>query len=102
MSEKKAVMTHHGSDRIQERVGLPKKATKRSAQLALEKGIRKEQTSGSLHRYLDWLFYYNQKANNLRIFNNHTYIFIDELLVTVIPLPTKYQKTVAKLKEKKR
>lgn len=93
-------VTRHAADRTHERLGIPKKATDKIAAKAFECGIRREEISGSLRRYLDHLYSQHYTANNIRIFTYYIYIFCEDTLVTVEPLPQKYRNTVDNIRRK--
>lgn len=93
-------VTRHAADRTHERLGIPKKATDKIAAKAFECGIRREEISGSLRRYLDHLYSQHYTANNIRIFTYYIYIFCEDTLVTVEPLPQKYRSTVDNIRRK--
>lgn len=92
-----AYVTVHAAKRTKERVGLPKRATVKNAEKALNEGIRHKDTSGSLHRYIEALYWKNQAANNIRVYCGNVYIFHDDILITVLSLPQKYRKTAERL-----
>ncbi len=92
-------VTKHGKKRIKQRCGIPKKAADRLSDKAFRNGITHSECSGSLKRYLDYLWEYNHTANNMRIYANKVFIFVDETNVTVLNLPRKYYETVKKIKE---
>ena len=87
--------------RIKERCGLPKKAVERSATLALQKGLSHKESTGSLKRYFDYLFLSHKKGSNIRLYGNHVYIFTQNSLVTVLPLPNEHKKSLLKAFEKR-
>ena len=89
-------VTRHSVQRAGERMGLPKKAVERQAALALVKGLRHSETNGSLNRYFTHLFFSHRTANNIRIYNEHVFIFDEETLVTVLKLPNEYKFVVRK------
>lgn len=89
MSE--ANVTHHAHKRIRERVGLPKCAAQKTAQRALTDGVRREDTHGSLRRYLDALYHYNEQCDSIRVWAEKVYIFAGHTLVTVLDLPQRYK-----------
>lgn len=93
-------VTRHAADRTHERLGIPKKATDKIAAKAFECGIRREEISGSLRRYLDHLYSQHYTANNIRVFTYYIYIFCEDTLVTVEPLPQKYRSTVDNIRRK--
>lgn len=93
-------VTRHAADRTHERLGIPKKAADKIAAKAFECGIRREEISGSLRRYLDHLYSQHYTANNIRVFTYYIYIFCEDTLVTVEPLPQKYRSTVDNIRRK--
>lgn len=95
------VVTKHATKRVRQRNGLSKKSVVSDAQRALEKGIQHKDTSGSLNRYITQLYFKDNTADNIRIYNNSVYIFKGKKLITVFPLPQKYRNTVKNIKTKK-
>ena len=89
-------VTKHAEKRTRNRCGLPKKTVEKNAAIALEKGLTHSECTGSLRKYFDYLFLSRENgAGKIRIYTNYVYIFTNEnLLITVIPLPQKYQKSV--------
>ena len=94
-------VTRHATKRTRQRLGLPKRASIRNAERALQNGIRHTEARGSLKRYMTDLFLKYKIANNIRIFCGTVYIFQCEKLITLFPLPQKYRKTAEYLKKKK-
>ena len=94
-------LTNHAKERLKTRCGLPKKALERNARKALEKGIRHNECSGKLRKYLDYLFLSHKNGTNIRIYGNHTYIFSDERLVTVLSFPNSYRSALDKAKRRR-
>ena len=99
MSE--AVVTAHAQKRTKERVGLPKRAVEKNAERALREGITHAETSGSLRRYMDSLFLTKRTANQLRIYCGNVYLFCNDVLITVVPLPQKYRATAEGIKKRR-
>lgn len=93
-------VTHHAAQRTKERVGIPKHASEKNAERALQMGIRHSDTSGSLNRYITSLYWKNKAANNIRIYCDRVYIFRDNTLITILTLPQKYRKTVEQIRKK--
>lgn len=91
-------ITKHGEERIKERVCKKSNAV---AKKALLEGISHNETSGSLNRFLTSLFMNGKNANNIKIYGRTVYLFCNDILITVIPLPKKYYKTCDKIKERK-
>ena len=96
------LITDHASDRIRERVGLPKRSVQKNADKALSEGIAHAETSGRLRKYFDYLFLSHGTGANIRIYGNHVYIFTTERLVTVLTLPGYHRKAVQKLFKNRR
>lgn len=91
-------VTDHAAKRAKQRLGLPKRVVCKNAERALHKGIKHENTRGALRRYLDGLYLKRETANNIRIYCNSVYIFHNEMLITIFPLPQEFRKTAEKLK----
>lgn len=94
-------ITNHAEERIVKRCGLNKKSVERNAELALTKGIKHSEISGSVSRFLDRLYLSHKIATNMRIFNGKVYLFAGNTLITVIKLPYKYHKTINKIKQRR-
>lgn len=80
-------VSKHASQRLKERCGLKKKSVHRMADIAFMKGMKEEDTSGQLNRFMVKLYCTNMDANNIRIYGNYIYIFCGETLVTVLHVP---------------
>lgn len=93
-------ITNHGYQRINERVGLSKDAAEKMASKALERGIKHSDTTGSLNKYLSFLFFHNKTANNCRIYGEHVYLFKGTILITVLHLENKYKQAVQKISKR--
>lgn len=94
-------VTRHATKRTTKRLGIPKRATKKNAERALQYGIRHTEARGGLNRYMTALFFRHETANNIRIYCGTVYIFKDEELITLFPLPQKFRKTAEYIKKKK-
>lgn len=84
-------VTKHGERRIRERIGVPKRAVERMAGKALSDGHKHSDFSGAMRRYLNSVFLDHKNANNMRVYNQHLFIFDGETLVTVWLLPAKFR-----------
>lgn len=100
--EQTTELTWHGKNRIKQRCGIPKRASERNAQIAFDKGIRHNETTGSLRNYLDGVFLKEGIANNMRVWQSHVYVFRGERLITVLSLPSRFRKTELALMKKKK
>lgn len=85
------IVTDHAEYRARKRVGIPKSAVKKLAAKAMSEGVTRYDTHGSLRRYLDALYHYNESANNIRIYAEKVWIFHDRTLITVLDLPQRYK-----------
>lgn len=94
-------ITDHAEERFKTRTGLPKRLVTKKATEALELGISHAESVGQLRKYFDKLFLAQEKANNIRVYHNHVYLFANEALLTVFPLPANLRKTAEKIQRKK-
>ena len=95
-------VTKHAKERIRERCGLPKKAVERSVVNAWSNGLTHRECKGNLRKYVDSLYFNNKTAGEIRVFNNHTFMFTKSgTLITVLPLPAYLQNLAAKIKKSK-
>ena len=87
-------LTKHGKQRIKERVGIGKsdKKVQRAAQLALERGTKASEVKGTLGRYLERQQEKYHCGNNIRIYASQIWIFQNSTLITVKPVPPRYQR----------
>lgn len=78
--------TLHGVTRSRERLGIPTRAVLRLANRAFEHGIAAEETRGNLRHWccgrVD-----PSKAQLLRLYGEHCFIFAESRLVTVYAVP---------------
>jgi hypothetical protein len=101
MEEDKARTTHHAQDRTRDRLGISKKLADKKAQEALDYGIMHSETKGQLNRYITRLFFYNQTANNIHVYNRYIYIFADNLCITILRLPNHLTAAADKIQKRK-
>jgi len=96
------IVTNHANVRIRKRCGLPKKAVERSAVKAWSNGLTHRECKGTLRKYVDDLFFRSIAAKEIRIYNNHTFMFTQcGTLITVLPLPGNLRNLAAKIKRNK-
>jgi hypothetical protein len=88
--------TYHAENRAKERCGLNKKTTERMAKIAYEKGLKHSDCSGRLRKYITSLYFYNQSANQIRVYGDKVYIFYNEILITIMNLPNNLKNIVNK------
>lgn len=72
-------------------MGVPRSAVRKLAVKARNNGIERKDTSGSLRRYLDKVYWYNPNTNHIYVWAEKVYIFSDDALVTVLNLPPRYR-----------
>lgn len=80
-------VTNHAQKRFKQRLGLPKKACQRHAEIAFQNGFKHADARGNAKKYLDRLFLEHRTATNMRIYGDVVYIFNHETLITVFGLP---------------
>jgi hypothetical protein len=97
----KVIVTDHGTQRIKDRLGLSKKIADKTAQKALDRGVGHSETKGNLRRYIDKVYYSEQKANNIRVYNRKIYLFRDDVLITVLNLPHNLSSIADKIQKNK-
>lgn len=96
-------VTRHAEHRTRERVGIPKKAVRRFAARVITQGVKREEISGGLRRYLDCIYWRdNGSVGNIILYGDKIYLFNVDTLVTVLTVPTVYAKQAARIMRKRR
>lgn len=90
-------LTHHACSRGRERFSLSKHSLARLAERALQSGIQRQQTRGSLRSYLDTLWTQYYRADNMRVYGEYLFLFSGTILITVWHLPAIYRRHAARL-----
>ena len=90
-------ISRHARKRIKERVGVGSSNVEKIAKKALEQGISHNQTKGRLNKWITEQYFYNKRANNIKIYGEKAYIFRFEKLITVIPVPCVLTKNLKKM-----
>lgn len=93
----KVIVTRHAGTRIKERIGC-KKTVEKLAEKAFKFGISEQDASGQLKRYIRRKFEKKYTANNIRIYNQHVFLFANNILITVFKLPNRLLKTEKRIK----
>ena len=88
------LITKHAQKRLKERCGLSKKAAERLANLAYERGMKHSETTGNLRKWVDNQYFYNETANNIRLYGDKAFIFSGYKLITVLQIPHNLAKYV--------
>jgi len=94
------VVTKHAQKRLKQRCGVNKKSAERMAKKAYELGMTHSETTGKLKKWVDSLYFYNQTANQIRLYGDKAYIFHNQNLITVIQIPHNLVKFVKRRDEK--
>lgn len=81
-------------------MGVPKSAVKKLAVKARNQGVERVETHGSLRRYLDSVYHYNEAANHIMVWSEKVWIFSGNALITVLNLPPRYRNTANGLTRK--
>lgn len=98
--DQKIKITNHAKKRTKKRIGISKKDADRNAQKAYHFGIKHSDTKGKLQKYIDFLYLSHGKSNNTRIYNRKVYLFHNEVLITVLNLPYRFNDLCDKLQKK--
>jgi len=86
------IVTNHAKKRIKQRLGLKKKAIQPMVDKVFETGRQHSEFTGAAKKYLSKLFLTYKKGSNMRVANNHVFIFTGEVLITVFEFPKRFQK----------
>ena len=93
-------VSKHAKKRMKERCGLNLSSIDRTAAIAFEEGLHHKDCTGSLKKYIDYLFLSHNFGNNIRLYGDNVYIFQGSTLVTVLKLPNRFKNTVNKLRNR--
>lgn len=63
----------------------------------LDEGVPYEQTKGRLNKWVTGVYLKNKRANNIRLYGGMVYIFCNEILVTVMHIPSNLMKDFKKM-----
>ena len=86
------IITDHARARYKERMGMSKSRMEKDALLAWENGVRWDEVSGGLRRYIDSQHFQSKMLADIRVYCGRVYIFKNETLITVFELPPKYRR----------
>lgn len=86
------ILTDHARARYKERTGMSKTRMEKDAELAWKNGVRWDEVSGGLRRYIDSQHFGSKLLADIRIYCGRVYIFKNETLITVFELPLKYRR----------
>lgn len=80
-------VSRHAQKRLKERCGATKKSGQRMADRAFERGLTHKDVSGRLGRWVDGVYLQCNRGNQIRLYGDKCYIFHNNVLITVIPIP---------------
>lgn len=86
------IITDHARARYKERMGMSKSRMKKDAELAYKNGVRWDEVSGGLRRYIDSQHFQNKMLADIRVYCGRVYIFKNGTLITVFKLPLKFRR----------
>lgn len=95
------IITKHAKQRMKQRCGLKEKSSDRIAKKAYENGLRHGDCTGNLKKWVDSLYFRNQSANQIRLYSDKAYIFMNQKLITVLQIPHNLVKEADKLRRNK-
>ncbi len=81
------IVTKHAKYRMKQRCGIGKNSISRMVKKVYQLGVRHAETSGNLRKWVDKQYFYNQSANQIRLYGDKAYIFHNDTLITVIQIP---------------
>lgn len=91
-----AKISKHAEQRLKERNGLGKKSYDRIVEKAYENGINHSQTKGNLHKWMSGLYQkYPRKGTEIKLYGDKAYIFVEQVLVTVLQIPNDIKKNMS-------
>jgi len=97
-----SAVTKHARQRGRERFRLKLTSMIALAAMALEKGIRVEETAGRLRNYLDGR-QSEHPGTMIRLYAEKVLIYGEQdMLITAYPLPNEFKGTLKKIREAKR
>lgn len=94
------IVTHHAEERTKRVVSSKKKALE-IAEEAFNFGIKHEETTGRLRKYLTGLYLQERTANNIRIHHQKVFLFNNTVLITILNLPQNLNNSVESIKRKR-
>ena len=85
-------ITDHAYQRGKERLSLGRNSLQRMAHKAFKEGTRHCETKGTLNRFLSKIYFQHGNVNNVRIYGENVFLFVDNILVTLYQLPVDLRK----------
>lgn len=86
------IITDHARARYKERTSIPKSRIEKDAEMAWKNGVRWDEVSGRLRRYIDSQHFESKILAEIRIYCGRVYVFKNDRLITIYELPPKYRR----------
>ena len=86
------IITDHAYRRGKERLGLSKKSIEKMALISFTTGRTADKLPKQLRQYLVKLQMRHDKNAIIRIYGNHIFVFVNNILLTIFLLPNDYKK----------
>lgn len=94
-----ARITNHARKRFKQRLGVHKTDTNKNAERVLREGLAQKDVRGDISRFMAALYFRNRRCNNIRLYKGDVFIFAGSTLVTVFPIPQRFQQEAKKYQE---
>lgn len=92
-------ITAHAYRRGKERLGYSRKTLERIAVKAFTEGVLHRETKGQLNKFVTKIYLQYCKANNIRIYGENIFLFIDAKLITVYQVPVELRNHIKCIKK---
>ena len=92
--KKKIIITDHAFERAEERLNIGKKSLERFAEKAYVEGVKHSDTKGKLNKYITKIWAVDKEVNNVRIYGENVFLFVDNRLITLYHLPNEFKKYI--------
>lgn len=86
--DEEVILTKHAEMRIRERSGLNKKAAKRIAMSAYNRGISHKDTKGNLNKWVTSVYFNSPHECVVKLYGDKAFIFRGNTLITVLQIPS--------------
>lgn len=92
--ENDVIITNHAYDRAKERLSLSSSALERFASKAFKEGIKHSDTKGKLNKYITKIWGATKEVNNIRIYGENVFLFVDNKLITLYQIPNELKRYI--------
>lgn len=98
----KIIITDHAYDRARKRLKWSSSTLNRMINRIYYEGISSKNSKGTLKIYFEKLNNRNSQCNNIRIFGNSVFFFMNNRLITMLPLPLEIKNYIQSLNKNKK